>query len=72
VREDTTTLTLMDCTMEIAGYYECKAVSDLGLDKTRASLTVNSKSQNLTIFFLAFLNVRQQFYEEQVEFTILQ
>jgi hypothetical protein len=51
VREDTTTLTLMDCTMEMAGYYECKAVSDLGLDKTRASLTVNSKSENLTMFF---------------------
>jgi hypothetical protein len=47
----------MDCTMEMAGCYECKAVSDLGLDKTRASLTVNSKSENLTMFFQALLNV---------------
>ena len=43
VRDDRTTLTLIDCGFDMAGHYECKATSDLGQDKTRASLTVNSK-----------------------------
>merc|ERR1711973_694820 len=41
IREDTTSLTILECTSDLAGYYECKAISDLGQDKTRASLTVN-------------------------------
>ena len=43
IREDSSTLTLIDCGFDNAGYYECKAVNELGSDKTRASLTVNSK-----------------------------
>merc|ERR1711872_741742 len=45
VREDSTTLTILECSMEMAGYYECKAVSDLGQDKTRASLTINQSTE---------------------------
>jgi len=41
IREDSSTLTLIDCGFDNAGYYECKAVNELGSDKTRASLTVN-------------------------------
>merc|ERR1712179_382608 len=41
VREDSSTLTLIDCGFESAGIYECRAANDLGSDKTRASLTVN-------------------------------
>merc|ERR1712106_844120 len=41
VRDDSSTLTLIDCGFDNAGYYECKAVNELGSDKTRASLTVN-------------------------------
>merc|ERR1711915_388853 len=41
VHEDSCTLTILECSMEMAGVYECKAVSDLGMDKTRASVTVN-------------------------------
>merc|ERR1712106_1271192 len=40
VRDDSSTLTLIDCGFDSAGYYECKAVNELGSDKTRASLTV--------------------------------
>merc|ERR1711920_810890 len=39
--DDSSTLTLIDCGFDNAGYYECKAVNQLGSDKTRASLTVN-------------------------------
>merc|ERR1712107_832337 len=45
VREDTTSLTILECSMDIAGIYECKAVSDLCQDKTRASLTVNKATE---------------------------
>merc|ERR1711881_467954 len=41
VREDSSTLTLIDCGFDVAGIYECRAVNELGSDKTRASLTVN-------------------------------
>merc|ERR1712123_85422 len=41
VRDDSSTLTLIDCGFDSAGYYECKAVNELGSDKTRASLTIN-------------------------------
>merc|ERR1719228_1905861 len=46
VREDSSTLTLIDCGFEQAGYYECKAVNELGSDKTRASLTVNKMTED--------------------------
>merc|ERR1712113_574013 len=45
VRDDRTTLTLIDCGFDMAGHYECKAASDLGQDKTRASLTVNKLTE---------------------------
>merc|ERR1712173_145734 len=41
IREDTTSLTVMECKQEHNGYYECKIINDLGEDKTRASLTVS-------------------------------
>merc|ERR1711973_732118 len=41
VREDTTSLSVLECKQEHNGYYECKIVNDLGEDKTRASLTVS-------------------------------
>merc|ERR1712055_471415 len=41
VREDSSTLTLIDCGFDVAGIYECRAVNELGSDKCRASLTVN-------------------------------
>merc|ERR1711962_1429142 len=44
VREDSSTLTLIDCSFDRAGIYECRAINDLGSDKTRASLTVNKMS----------------------------
>jgi len=40
VEEDNTTLTLADVAQENAGHYECKAVSKLGSDKTKANLTL--------------------------------
>jgi len=43
VREDSSTLTIIDCQFEHAGTYECRAVNSLGSDKTKASITVNSK-----------------------------
>merc|ERR1712008_188246 len=45
VREDSSTLTLIDCGFEVAGIYECRAVNDLGSDKCRASLTVNKLTE---------------------------
>ena len=44
LREDSSTLTLIDCSFDMAGIYECRAVNDQGNDKCRASLSVNSKS----------------------------
>merc|ERR1719435_596631 len=46
IREDSSTLTLIDCGFDNAGYYECKAVNELGSDKTRASLTVNKMTSD--------------------------
>ena len=43
LREDSSTLTLIDCSFDMAGIYECRAVNDQGSDKCRASLSVNSK-----------------------------
>merc|ERR1712059_188426 len=45
VRDDRTTLVLIDCGFDMAGHYECKAISDLGQDKTGASLTVNKMTE---------------------------
>lgn len=33
-------LTLIDCGLDMAGYYSCKVTNDLGSNKCRASLTV--------------------------------
>ena len=43
IREDSSTLTIIDSTFEDAGIYECRASNNLGTDKTKGSLTVNSK-----------------------------
>ena len=43
VREDSSTLTIIDCTFDDAGMYECRASNTLGTDKTKGSLTVNSE-----------------------------
>lgn len=44
VKGNKATLTLIDCTLEMTGYYLCRATSELGVDTTRAGLTVSSKS----------------------------
>merc|ERR1712130_823230 len=51
IREDSSTLTIIDSTFEDAGIYECRASNNLGTDKTKGSLTVNSKYfvQNIII-----------------------
>merc|ERR1711899_222911 len=41
LREDSSTLTLIDCSFDMAGIYECRAVNDQGSGKCRASLSVN-------------------------------
>merc|ERR1712192_170871 len=41
LREDSSTLTLIDCSFDMAGIYECRAINDQGNDKCRASLSVN-------------------------------
>ena len=46
VKDQKTSLTLIDCTMEMAGYYTCKITSELGTDTTRAGLTISSKHEN--------------------------
>merc|ERR1712098_452122 len=38
VREDSSTLTLIDCGFDVSGIYEVQAVNVLGSDKCRASL----------------------------------
>ena len=43
VREDSSTLTIIDCSSDDNGVYECRASNNLGTDKTKGSLTVNSK-----------------------------
>jgi hypothetical protein len=40
---DKTTLTLIDCTESMSGYYMCKLQNDLGSDMTRAGLTISSE-----------------------------
>ena len=44
VREDSSTLTIIDCNFDDGGVYECRASNNLGTDKTKGSITVNSKS----------------------------
>ena len=46
VREDSSTLTIIDCSFDDGGMYECRAANSLGTDKTKGSLTVNSKLSN--------------------------
>ena len=64
VRDDRTTLTLIDCGFDMAGHYECKATSDLGQDKTRASLTVNSK-------FILIIRYKRSHYKKFMTFPEL-
>jgi len=45
VREDCSTLTIIDCTFDDAGIYECRASNNLGTDKTKGSLTVNKMTE---------------------------
>merc|ERR1712012_394242 len=45
VREDSSTLTIIDCTFDDAGMYECRAANNLGTDKTKGSLTVNKMTE---------------------------
>jgi len=45
VREDSSTLTIIDCSFDDAGIYECRASNNLGTDKTKGSLTVNKMTE---------------------------
>merc|ERR1712112_375897 len=45
IREDSSTLTIIDSTFEDAGIYECRASNNLGTDKTKGSLTVNKMTE---------------------------
>merc|ERR1712241_1572165 len=45
IREDSSTLTIIDCTFDEAGMYECRASNALGTDKTKGSLTVNKMTE---------------------------
>merc|ERR1712029_664551 len=45
VREDSSTLTIIDCTFDDAGMYECRAANNLGTDKTKGSPTVNKMTE---------------------------
>merc|ERR1712157_309336 len=45
VREDSSTLTIIDCTFDEAGMYECRAANNPGTDKTKGSLTVNKMTE---------------------------
>ena len=48
VKDMKTTLTVVDCQSSNDGYYQCRAKNELGVDTTRASLTVSSE---FIIFF---------------------
>ena len=43
VKDMKTTLTVVDCQSSNDGYYQCRAKNELGVDTTRASLTVSSE-----------------------------
>merc|ERR1712066_786657 len=45
VREDSSTLTIIDCSFDDGGMYECRAANSLGTDKTKGSLTVNKMTE---------------------------
>merc|ERR1711902_112245 len=45
VREDSSTLTIIDCSFDDSGIYECRAANNLGTDKTKGSLTVNKMTE---------------------------
>ena len=61
VRDDSSTLTIIDCTFDDAGIYECRASNNLGTDKTKGSLTVNSKlhsqCKNISCKFISNLEM---------------
>merc|ERR1711884_38486 len=39
------TLTIIDCSFDDSGIYECRAANNLGTDKTKGSLTVNKMTE---------------------------
>merc|ERR1711976_453662 len=45
IREDSSTLTIIDASFDDAGIYECRASNNLGTDKTKGSLTVNKMTE---------------------------
>ena len=67
LREDSSTLTLIDCSFDMAGIYECRAVNDQGNDKCRASLSVNSKWNHL-VFKPFSLQCLELTNEEKAEY----
>ena len=69
LREDSSTLTLIDCSFDMAGIYECRAVNDQGSDKCRASLSVNSKwTHSLYQPFVQPLQCSELTTEEKAEY----
>ena len=72
VREDNSVLMIIDCQNDVAGVYECRAVSDMGSDKCRATLTVNSKyfSYGLTVV-LCFTKISPIFKQENSNLILL-
>ena len=56
VREDSSTLTIIDCNFDDGGVYECRASNNLGTDKTKGSITVNSKSHNFSTLYVICTN----------------
>ena len=70
MREDSSTLTIIDCNFDDGGVYECKASNNLGTDKTKGSITVNSKyhtfclQSKTTIIFLEMTEQEKQEYEK--------
>ena len=43
VKDMKSTLTVVDCQSADNGFYQCRAKNELGVDTTRASLTVSSE-----------------------------
>ena len=68
LREDSSTLTLIDCSFDMAGIYECRAINDQGNDKCRASLSVNSKWSILSSSLFQLLQSLELTTEEKAEY----
>ena len=49
IKEIKSTLTLIDCKPEEAGFFQCRVANELGSDTTRAGLTVSSKLIDLRL-----------------------